>query len=71
MGDSSGKKAIDNHIKHEKIVDSTVQALNDAGIDAEATQGHNPKGDIKIPADQAADAQKVIQDNINKNRKGK
>ncbi len=68
MGDKSGRKAIEQHIKHEEIVDATVKALNDAGIDAEATQGNNPKGDIQIPADQAKEAEKVIRDNIKRNR---
>jgi len=70
MGDEAAKKAIDNHIKHEEIVDATVKALNDAGIHAEPTQGNNPKGDIQIPADQAGNAEKVIKDNIKSNRDG-
>jgi len=71
MGDKSGKKAIDNHIKHEKIVDAAVQAGKDAGYDVEATQGNNPKGDIKVPKDQAKDYQNEIRKNIKDNRKKK
>ena len=53
MGDRAGKKAIEQHIKHEKIVDAAAKAGQDAGFDVEATQGNNPKGDIKVPMSQA------------------
>ena len=68
MGDPSGAKAIENHIKHEKIVDAVVKVLNDAGIEAKPTEGHNPKGDIQIPADKIEESQQVIQDCRKSNR---
>ena len=71
MGDRSGKKAIKNHIKHEEIVDAAVKAGKDAGFDVQATQGNNPKGDIKVPKSQAKDFQREIRRNIKNNRKGK
>ena len=71
MGDKSADKAIENHEKHEKIVDAAVKAGKDAGFDVEATQGNNPKGDIVVPSDQAEDFQNEIRKNIKDNRKKK
>jgi hypothetical protein len=69
MGDKSADKAIENSIKHEKLVDGAVAAGKDAGIDAEATQGNDPKGDIRVPQGQSEEFEKTIRKNIKDNRK--
>jgi uncharacterized membrane-anchored protein len=68
MGDKSAKKAIENHKKHEAIVDAAVKGGQQAGLNPEPTQGNSPKGDIRVPKGEAAQFEKEIRKNIKDNR---
>lgn len=49
-GKSSGRKAIESYIKHEDLVDKAVELGKRAGLDVTATEGNDPKGDVKVAA---------------------
>lgn len=49
-GKSAGRKAIESYIKHEDLVDNAVKLGLHLGLDVSATEGNDPKGDVRVSA---------------------
>lgn len=47
---SSGRKAIESYIKHEDMVDNAVNLGQKFDLDVSATEGNDPRGDVKVKA---------------------
>jgi hypothetical protein len=63
-GKSAGRKAIESYTKHEDLVDNAVELGKRAGLDVIATEGNDPKGDVRVAAKDKDAFLKLLGDNI-------
>lgn len=65
---SSVRKAIASALKHEDIVDNAVKLGKHHNLDVEATEGNDPKGDIRVSKKDSKKLLKRLGDIIDKNQ---
>lgn len=68
IGKSAGRKAIDSYIKHEDLVDNAVKLGKQLGLNVSATEGNDPKGDVRVSAKDKAEFLNTLGKTIDANQ---
>jgi hypothetical protein len=64
----TGRKVIEAYTKHEDLIDKAVELGTSHHLNVEATDGNDPKGDIKVAAGDLEDFVDLISKTIKKNQ---
>lgn len=67
-GKSAGRKAIESYTKHEDLIDNAVNLGKQVGLDVSATEGNDPKGDVRVAAKDKDAFLKLLSDTIDINQ---
>ncbi len=65
---SSARKAIESTIKHEDIVDNAVNLGKKNSLNVSATEGNDPKGDLKVSKKDSKAFLDILGNTIDKNQ---
>ena len=66
---TTAQKTIESYEKHEAIIENAVKLGKDSGLDVEATEGNDPKGDIRVSSSDLGEFLDVVGGTIDSNKK--
>ncbi|MFB1056716.1 hypothetical protein [Vibrio diabolicus] len=63
---SAARKAAESTIKHEDLVDAIENFGKKHGLDVKATEGNDPRGDVRVSRKDYAKLESLMDEKLNK-----